>query len=103
MLARHGQKAVTMVPIHLLRGDANTVSPRLIGRCLVGTTHHVFVCADCMQHAQTILPNEDPGAKGPQFCIFLMHANCPATAMQSDCSSEPSKACASDLCMHDLC
>jgi len=102
VLARHGQKAISITPIHLLKGDANTVPLCLIGRSLMGAVHNVFIGTDCVQHAQTILPDENPGTEGTQLSILLMHANCPATAMKSDCSSEPSKASASNLRVHVL-
>jgi len=66
----------------------------------MGAAHHVFISTDCVQqHAETILPDENPGTEGTQ--LLLMHANCPATAMKSDCS-EPSKASASNLRVHVL-
>src|SRR5262249_11706811 len=103
MLARHGQKSVAISPIHLLKGHANPVPPCLISGSLVGAAHHVFISADCVQHAKAILPDENAGAECSQFCVLLVHANSPTTPMQCECSSEPSKACASNLRMHELC
>ena len=100
MLARHGQQAKGVAPVHLLQRDAYPVAARLVGRWLRRAPHHVVIGADRMQHAQAVLPNEDAGAEGAQRRLFLVHPHVPATLAQRNCGSQPGEARAGDLCMH---